>query len=163
MSDHEVETFDSADAGASLTYPQQAGTVRKNGHMVIQGHPCKVVDVSTSKTGKHGHAKCNFTAVDIFTSKKYEDICPSSHNVDVPNISRKEYTCIDVTDEGVVSLMEENGTVRDDLFLPKGTEDADKLSELILQLWEEQKEMSITVVKAMGIEMIMSLKVVTEK
>lgn len=42
MSDHEVETFESADAGASLTYPQQAGTVRKNGYLVISGHPCKV-------------------------------------------------------------------------------------------------------------------------
>ena len=42
-----------------------------------------MVDVSTSKTGKHGHAKCNFTAIDIFNGKKLEDMCPSTHNVDV--------------------------------------------------------------------------------
>lgn len=29
-----------------------------------------MINVSTSKTGKHGHAKCNFTATDIFTGKK---------------------------------------------------------------------------------------------
>jgi hypothetical protein len=38
---HDVH-FESADAGASLTYPQQAGTIRKNGFIVIKGRPCKV-------------------------------------------------------------------------------------------------------------------------
>ena len=38
---HDVQ-FDSADAGASLTFPQQAGTIRKNGFIVIKNRPCKV-------------------------------------------------------------------------------------------------------------------------
>jgi translation initiation factor 5A len=38
----ENETFQSADAGASLTYPQQIGTIRKGGFNVINGQPCKV-------------------------------------------------------------------------------------------------------------------------
>lgn len=41
--EHDVH-FDSADAGASLTYPQQAGTIRKNGFIVIKNRPCKVPD-----------------------------------------------------------------------------------------------------------------------
>lgn len=43
MTDSEEHHFESkADAGASKTYPQQAGTVRKNGYIVIKGRPCKV-------------------------------------------------------------------------------------------------------------------------
>jgi translation initiation factor 5A len=96
---HDVH-FESTDAGASKTFPQQAGTIRKSGHIVIKGRPCKVVDVSTSKTGKHGHAKCHFVAVDIFTSKKVEDLQPSSHNCDVPVVNRVEYQLIDISDDG---------------------------------------------------------------
>ena len=44
---HDVH-FESADAGASLTYPQAAGTVRKNGFLVIKGRPCKVCSGHTA-------------------------------------------------------------------------------------------------------------------
>eukprot|EP00879_Flechtneria_rotunda_P000397 GHRR01000490.1.p1 GENE.GHRR01000490.1~~GHRR01000490.1.p1 ORF type:complete len:165 (+),score=39.74 GHRR01000490.1:87-581(+) len=162
MSEHDHETFESADAGASHTYPQQAGTIRKNGFMVIRGRPCKVVDVSTSKTGKHGHAKCNFVGVDIFTGKKYEDMTPSSHNCDVPNIARTEYTLVDVNEEGFVTLMADNGDTREDLTLPKGTEDADKLAEQIKEQFANGQELVVSVLKAMGEEMINSLKVVNQ-
>lgn len=63
--------------------------------------------MSTSKTGKHGHAKCNFVALDIFTNKKMEDMCPSSHNCEVPNISRKDFLVIDIAEDGFLSLMDE--------------------------------------------------------
>jgi len=43
----------------------------------------QVVEISTSKSGKHAHAKCGFVGIDIFTAKKLEDIIPSSHNCDV--------------------------------------------------------------------------------
>jgi translation initiation factor 5A len=155
----ENETFESADAGASLTYPQQAGTIRKGGFIVINGHPCKVADVSTSKTGKHGHAKCHFVAIDIFSGKKYESLEPSSHNCDVPNIGRKEYTVSDINDEDYVSLLDEGGNIREDLKLPTGTEDSDKLAISIQENYKAGNEMIITVLKSMGTEMISSIKI----
>ncbi|KAF9614747.1 hypothetical protein IFM89_020580 [Coptis chinensis] len=78
-----------------------------------------VVEVSTSKTGKHGHAKCHFVAIDIFTSKKLEDIVPSSHNCDVPHVNRTDYQLIDISEDGFVSLLTENGNTKDDLRLPE--------------------------------------------
>merc|ERR1711892_109175 len=68
------ETFESTDAGASETYPMEAGQIRKGGHIMIKGNPCKVLDVSTSKTGKHGHAKCHFVALLTDDGGMREDI-----------------------------------------------------------------------------------------
>lgn len=72
----------------------QCSALRKNGHVVIKGRPCKIVDMSTSKTGKHGHAKVHLVALDIFTGKKLEDLSPSTHNMDVPNVTRREYQLV---------------------------------------------------------------------
>ena len=36
-------TFESTDAGASETYPSEAGQIKKGGFIMIKGHPCKVL------------------------------------------------------------------------------------------------------------------------
>merc|ERR550537_704468 len=106
------EQFEAADSGA-MTFPFSAGSIRKGSHMLIKGFPCKVAEVTTSKTGKHGHAKASITGIDIFTGKKVEDMCPCSHNMEVPNVAKVEYTLLDLDAEsGAVSCLKENGDTK---------------------------------------------------
>nr|AZL94369.1 putative N-acetyl-beta glucosaminidase [Nephromyces sp. MMRI] len=122
MEDADSMTFDGGDAGASHTIPMQAGSIKKNAFVMLKDHPCKVVDYSTSKTGKHGHAKAHIIGLDIFTGKKYEDICPTSHNMEVPVVKRFELQLIDITSDGFCSLLLDNGDTKDDLVLPKDSD-----------------------------------------
>jgi len=148
--------FTSGDAGASATFPMQCSALRKNGFVMIKGRPCKIVEMSTSKTGKHGHAKVHLVALDIFNQKKYEDICPSTHNMDVPNVSRKDFQLLDVSDDGYLSLMDDGGNTRDDLKVPEGD-----IGEEIKSSMEEGKDILCTVLSACGEEAVIATKVNT--
>ena len=85
------ESFDTGKSSSSDTFPAQCSTLRKGGFVIIKGRPCKIVEMSTSKTGKHGHAKVHLITLDIFTGKKLEDLCPSTHNMNVPIVKRQDF------------------------------------------------------------------------
>lgn len=140
-----------------MTYPQQCSALRKNGHVVIKGRPCKIVDMSTSKTGKHGHAKVHLVATDIFTGRKYEDISPSTHNMDVPNVTRREYQLINI-DDGYLNLMSNDGSSKDDVKVPEG-----ELGEQINAQFEEGKDLMVTIVSAMEEEHCLAFKEAPQK
>jgi translation initiation factor 5A len=148
--------FTTGDAGASSTFPMQCSALRKNGFVMIKNRPCKIVEMSTSKTGKHGHAKVHMVGLDIFTNKKYEDICPSTHNMDVPNVSRKDFQLLDVSDDDFLSMMDDGGNTRDDLKVPEGDLGAEIKSSI-----EEGKDILCTVLSACGEEAVIATKVNT--
>jgi len=150
---HEEDTFEQVDAGASTTYPMQCSALRKNGFVMLKGRPCKIVEMSTSKTGKHGHAKVHLVGLDIFTNRKYDDLCPSTHNMDVPNVTRTELILSNIADDGFLSLMTDDGDVREDLKLPEG-----ELGEKIQKDFDEGKELLCSVLKAVGEEYVVGFK-----
>lgn len=150
---HDEFDFEGGESGASKTYPAQCSSLRKNGYVMLKGRPCKIVEMSTSKTGKHGHAKIHIVGLDIFTQKKYEDICPSTHNMDVPNVKRKDYEVTDI-DDGYLSLFDhDSAETRYDLKLPEG-----ELGNEIKTKVEKEELFMVTVLSAIGEEGIISIK-----
>jgi translation initiation factor 5A len=126
-------------------------------YIMIKGKPCKVLTISVSKTGKHGHAKCNFLAVDIFTGKKLEDMVPSSHGTTVPIVVKTDWEIIDIDEDGAVTLMDEAGNQKTDLNLPSIP---DGYGEEIRAAWNEgEAQVSCSVQAAVGIEQIISHKI----
>jgi len=145
-------TFDQASAGASTTYPMQCSALRKNGHVVIKGRPCKIVEMSTSKTGKHGHAKVHLIAIDIFTTKKLEELCPSTHNMDVPNVRRIEYQFSHIEDD-FLHLIKPDGSEKNDVRVPEG-----ELGDKIRSYEDEGTDILVTIISAMDEEAAISVK-----
>ncbi|WFD31399.1 translation initiation factor eIF5A [Malassezia sp. CBS 17886] len=116
------------------------------------GRSPQIIDMSTSKTGKHGHAKVHLVATDIFTSRKYEDISPSTHNMDVPNVTRREYQLVNI-DDGYLNLMSNDGSSKDDVKVPEG-----EIGEQISAQFDEGKDLMVTIVAAMNEEHALSFK-----
>ncbi|XP_071340610.1 eukaryotic translation initiation factor 5A-1 isoform X1 [Trachinotus anak] len=156
MADPDLD-FTTGESGASATYPMQCSALRKNGYVVLKGRPCKIVEMSTSKTGKHGHAKVNLVGIDIFTNKKYEDMCPSTHNMDVPSIKRIDYQLVNINDS-YMSLMSDNGEIREDLRVPEN-----EIGKEIEAKFDAGDEFMVTVISAMGEECAVATKVLASK
>jgi len=155
--DQHQHDFASASADASMSFPMQCSALRKNGYVLIKNRPCKIVDMSTSKTGKHGHAKVHLVGIDIFTARKYEDLCPSTHNMNVPNVVRSEYQLIDI-DDGFLNLMNNEGTPKDDVKLPEN-EVGERIEAEFNDVKNSDKIIYVSITKAMGEEAALSHRV----
>jgi len=85
-------------------------------------------------------------------------LCPSTHNMEVPNVSRTEYQLLNVEEEGNVSVLLENGDTKDDLNLPSETADDTKLVEDLKAAFDDGKNVLVTVLMSMGKEKIVAYK-----
>lgn len=88
-----------------MLMPSHAGDVKKGSYVMIKCHPCKAQEIKTSKTGKHGHAKCNITGICVLTGKKYVDVQPSHANMYAPVVTKTEYQLMFV-DENDISMLD---------------------------------------------------------
>jgi len=80
-------------------------TLKVGRYMIIDEEPCKIMSISTSKTGKHGEAKARIEAIGIFDGQKRSVVHPVKHKVGVPIIDKRTAQ--------VLSLMGDNVQLMD--------------------------------------------------
>ena len=56
---------------------------------MVEGEPCRIVDYTKSKPGKHGSAKARVVAIGVFDGVKRTFVKPVDTKVDVPLIEKR--------------------------------------------------------------------------
>ena len=156
QSEHSEEEFAKNEEGA-LCYPVKVGSLRKGMNILVHDEfPCKILELTVSKTGKHGHAKANITCTDIFTDKKYELKESTSHGIMCPNVVKEDFPLIDIDAEGNVTYMEKDGEFNTSLKM-------DTSSELYAAIKNDLdagcSDIQVSICFAMGKAAIMSHKI----
>jgi translation initiation factor 5A len=76
-------------------------TLKENRYIIIDDEPCKIVNISKSKPGKHGEAKARIEAIGIFNGQKKSIVHPVSHKVHVPIIDKRSAQVVAVMGDNV--------------------------------------------------------------
>ena len=125
-------------------FPSTAGQLKKGDIMLINGEPCKILEITTSKTGKHGHAKANITGRNLFTGNKAEDSVSTSHNVTCGVIRKYEYDVLACNvDEKEITLVGEDNEEYD--FNVAETDG--ELLQKIQDAFDDGKDVTVNVIK----------------
>ncbi|MEM4389192.1 MAG: translation initiation factor IF-5A [Candidatus Micrarchaeia archaeon] len=67
--------------------------------VIIDGLPCKIVEIETSAPGKHGAAKMRVTGISIFDGSKHTLLKPSDADCEIPIIERRKGQIVSVSGE----------------------------------------------------------------
>lgn len=66
-------------------------------YVLIDDIPCRVVEIESSKPGKHGAAKMRITAIGIFEGQKKTLLSPGDADVESPIIERRNVQIMSVS------------------------------------------------------------------
>ena len=138
MSDFEI---DQADAGSTEATTIPVNKLKKGGFALIESRPCRVVEITKSKTGKHGHAKAGIAGSDIFTGRRYEVHIPTSHDIEVPFVNRQDYQLINI-EEKHTQLLALDGNLREDVLMPSD----EALDAKVREFFDSGDEIIVTVI-----------------
>jgi translation initiation factor 5A len=80
-----------------LSRPADLGSIKEGTYVIIDGEPCRVVEVEKSKPGKHGSAKIRLTAISVFTGSKKSHIGTAEAHIEIPMIDKRSGQVISTT------------------------------------------------------------------
>ena len=107
----------------------------KEGSYIIMGDAaCIIKSMQTSKTGKHGHAKCRIEAVGILDGKKRIEVFTSHDNVKVPIIEKKNAQVLSIKGD-IANIMNMETYETFDLKIPEELKEQAKEGSIIIY-WE---------------------------
>ena len=84
-----------------MSKPAGVGSLREGRYIIVDGEPCRIVDITKSKPGKHGSAKARIVAIGILDGAKRSFVKPVDANVEVPIINKRSGQVFAVTSSGV--------------------------------------------------------------
>ena len=84
-----------------MSKPMEVGGLKVGSYVIVDDEPCRIVDYSKSKPGKHGSAKARVVAIGVFDGTKMSFVKPVSTQVKVPIIEKREGQAIALLPKGV--------------------------------------------------------------
>ena len=77
------------------------GTLKAGSYIIIEDVPCRILDYTKSKPGKHGSAKARIVALGVFDKSKRTLVKPVNAQVEVPLIDKRSGQVIALLPTGV--------------------------------------------------------------
>lgn len=72
-----------------MSKPVDVGSLRVGGYIIVDNEPCRIVDITKSKPGKHGSAKARVVAIGVFDGGKRSFVKPVAATAEVPMIEKR--------------------------------------------------------------------------
>jgi len=91
-----------------MSKPMDLGSLKVGSYVIVEGEPCRIVDYSKSKPGKHGSAKARIVAIGIFDGSKRTLVKPVDAQVEVPIIDKRSGQVIAILPNAVQVMDLEN-------------------------------------------------------
>ena len=98
-----------------------ATEMRVSTFLLLDGVAHQVKKMDISKTGKHGHAKVRFEAINIVTGKKKVGVVPGHDKFEVPMIDKRSAQVLSVAGD-TATLMDSESFENFELPIPESVE-----------------------------------------